>query len=237
MTKFSQGYRVGIKSDVPSIMDYVQQACLHHTYSTPGSMKFYDDLELAWVLTHWQVEIESLPAVADDITISTWSAGFKGFFGERGFIVNDQNGNIHLNANSNWMLVNRKNLKPVRPTDEISQKYGGAMPLLIPKDFSIPKVQEFDFFSSKHYTVTMRDIDSNNHVNNIAYLTWAWDFFEDGIVPTTLKVAYKKEIRLHDEVEIKLYKSETNGFFIEIENGGKISAEIYLSWKKEDGEN
>lgn len=237
--RFVQSYRVGIKNDLPAIMDYVQQACLHHTYSTPGGMKFYDDAQLAWVLTHWQVEIASLPQIADVINVETWSAGHKGFFGERGFDVKGADGKTIINANSNWMLVSRQNLKPARPKDEIAQKYGEPSPLLIKKDFAMPKVEDFEHFASHKYKVTKRDIDDNDHVNNISYLTWVWDLIEleEGKeVPTGLKVAYKKEVLLNDVVEINLYKRGEYEVFVIIENDEKIATEIYLSWKKENGE-
>jgi len=237
MLKFSQDYRVGLRNDFVALMDYVQQACLHHTYSTPGGMEYYEQAGLVWVLTHWHVELDELPAPADVINVSTWPVIFKSYFGERGFELRQGEKSL-LRANSNWMLINRNSLKPTRADAQLAQKYGEPQSFLMTKDFSMPKAADFEFFGRHEYIATRRDIDNNQHVNNISYLQWISDVLPAGLiqrVPRILKVAYKKEVLCGDAVEILMHRRGDDEIFVIIEKGGKTTTEIYISWKKEKG--
>jgi len=248
-TKFNLDYRVGFNSllpddtiSLPGLMEYVQEASLYHTNSIPGAFDYYDKMNWVWVLTHWQVEVYNTPKVADTINISTWAVGYKAYFGERGFEVVDAGGKRLLAANSNWILLDRTNYKPVRPTEYIAQKYGERHPFLIPKDFSMPKAEVFDPLSNHGYIATRRDMDTNNHVNNVNYLKWIYDFIPEDLYlnhrPISLKVAYKKETHPGDTLHISLFDRKIAATvnhtetFATIEKNGQIATEIYIKWEK-----
>jgi len=232
-SKFEQAYRIGVYNDFPAVMDYIQQASLHHTLSSPGGLEELDEADLVWVLTHWKVAINALPSTGEDVTVSTWPVNFKGYFGERGFEMKKQ-GKSLIVANSNWMLLKRSSLSPARPNAAMLAKYGQVYPFLIQKDFALPKAAEFELVAEHTCNVSRRDIDNNNHVNNISYLKWVWDILPDELYNTTPKVfkaVYKKESRLGDSLCIKLYR-QADELFALIEKDGKTSVEIYISWEE-----
>lgn len=245
-TKFNVDYRIGFSSLLPDntmsltgLMEYVQECSLYHTHSISGAFDYYNKMNWVWVLTHWQVEIYDAPKVADIVNISTWAVGYKAYFGERGFEVVDASGKRLLAANSNWILLDRGSLKPVRPNEYIAQKYGDRHPFLIPKDFSMPKTSGFSLLSQHKYTATRRDMDTNNHVNNVNYLKWIYDYIPDelylGYRPKNLKVAYKKETYPNDVLNITLFdrkNKDTTEIFAIIEKGGQTATEIYINWEK-----
>jgi len=226
---------------LPQLMTHVQEASLFHTFAIDGAFDYYDKMNWVWILTHWQVEIDSYPKVGDIVNIATWPVRFKGYFGERGFDVVDAAGNRMLSANSNWILLDRTTYKPVRPTEEICQKYGERFPFLLKKDFTLP-MSIADGFSplSKHiYTTSRRDIDTNNHVNNVKYLEWMYCYIPEDIYQNyracALKVAYKKETLLGEALEIRLMQRTTGDdieIFAVIEKNGYVATEIYTAWRK-----
>jgi len=244
--KFNIDYRVGFNGllpdgslALPGLMTHVQEASLFHTFSIPGAFDYYDEHNWVWIITHWQVEIYGYPKVGDTVNISTWPVRFKGYFGERGFEVVDTAGVRLLSANSNWILLDRSTFKPVRPTERISSKYGEYHPFLLEKDFGLPKQGDFAPLSSHAYIVNRRDIDTNNHVNNVKYLEWLYcqvpeDIYNNYRVKS-LKVAYKKETFLGNQVEIKLFKREKGKdieIFAMIEKDGQTATEIYTLWQR-----
>jgi len=244
--KFNVNYRIGFNGlmpdntlSLPGLMTHVQEASLFHTYSIDGAFDYYDEMNWVWILTHWQVEIAGYPKVGDKINISTWPVQFKSYFGERGFEAVDAEGKTLLAANSNWILLDRSSLKPIRPTEYICEKYGECFPFLLKKDFSLPKPGGFTPFSEHSYTTTRRDIDTNNHVNNVKYLEWVYchipDYIYHNYRAVSLKVTYKKETLLGEDLEIKLLTRQ-NGEIIEIfsliEKGHQTATEIYTVWKK-----
>ena len=243
--KFSLNYRIGFNGlydnslTLPAFMAHVQEASLFHTYSIAGAFDYYDKMNWVWILTHWQVEISRYPKVGDIINISTWPVRFRSYFGERGFeAVDAQNKNL-LHANSNWILLDRNTLKPVRPNEFIYNKYGQTFPFLLEVDFSLPKIEGFTLLSSHKYTASRRDIDTNNHVNNAKYLEWVYCYIPEEIYHNyrtkSLKVAYKKETLAKDELEIKLFikqNEKSAEIYALIEKEGRIATEIFTVWQK-----
>jgi medium-chain acyl-[acyl-carrier-protein] hydrolase len=249
--KFNLDFRIGFNGLLPNneaslhaLMDCVQETSLMHTHSICGAMDYYDKMNLVWVLTHWQVEIYAVPKLGDYINISTWPVGFKGYFGTRGYEAKNTNGNTILAANSNWILLDRNSLKPVRPAEFVTTKYGANFDFPLEKDFTLPSLSDnagFVHLSTHSYIPTRRDMDTNNHVNNISYLKWLYDFIPETLYrnyhPSSLKVAYKKETLPGDELAIKLYKrlADLNEERIEIlaiiEKEGKTATEIYTIWQ------
>jgi len=243
--KFNVDYRIGTSGlmpdgslTLPGFMTLVQETSMFQTFSIPGAFDYYDEMNWVWVLTHWQVEIDGYPKMGDQINISTWPVRFKGYFGERSFKAVDGAGTALLAANSNWILLDRANLKPVRPTEQISSKYGATFPFAIEKDFALPKHDGFELLSSHAYTTTRRDIDTNNHVNNVKYLEWVYCYIPEEIYSKyrakSLKVAYKKETLLGDQLEIKLYQRRQGDdieIFAVIEKGGQTATEIYALYR------
>ena len=238
--KYNLDYRIGFTAlnpskgiSLPAFMAMVQEASLMHTYHTPQSLKYYDDHDWAWIITHWQVEIDELPQVGETVNISTWPVGFKGFFGERAYEAINAEGKSILRANSNWILLNRENLKPVRPNEEIAEKYGQKHPFPIKKDFSMPKIDNFNFISSHPYKVLRRDIDTNRHVNNANYLYWIYNYlpqeFYTDYSPKLLKVSYKKEMLLNDEAYIEIHQN-SNEIFAIIKKDGQVATEVYIEF-------
>ncbi|MCL2375803.1 MAG: thioesterase [Defluviitaleaceae bacterium] len=244
--KFNVDYRIGFSGllpdktlALPGFMALVQEASMFHTSSIPGAFDYYDEMNWVWVLTHWQVEAFNYPKVGDEINISTWPVRFKGYFGERGFEAVSAQGKTLLSANSNWILLDRTNQAPVRSNEYISSKYGENFPFLLEKDFSLPKHDDFAPLSIHEYTTTRRDIDTNNHVNNVKYLEWMYCYIPEDIYHNyrakSLKVAYKKETLLGDKLEIKLFqrqRDEEVEIFAVIEKDGLVATEIYTIWKK-----
>ena len=243
--KYNMNYRIGFggllpdKSlALPGFMALVQEASLFHTFSIPNAFEYYDEMNWVWVLTHWQTEIYDYPKVGDEINVSTWPVRFKGYFGERGFEAVSTGGKILLAANSNWILLDRTTHAPVRPNEFICNKYGQWFPYVLEKDFAMPKFESFVPLSTHHYAANRRDMDTNDHVNNIKYLEWVYCYIPDDIYrnyrPKSLKVAYKKETLLGDKLEIKLFQRKTDHhieIFALIEKDGATATEIYTAWR------
>jgi len=242
--KFNVDYRIGFSGllpdnslSLPGLMTLVQEASLFHTFSIPGAFDYYDEMNWVWILTHWQVEINQYPKAGDTINISTWPAGFKGYFGERGFAATDSAGSKLLSANSNWILLDRNTKKPIRANEHISNKYGRHHPFLLKKDFAMPKYDDFKPISDHVYTTTRRDIDTNDHVNNVKYLEWVYCHLPQDIYANyhakLLKVAYKQETLLNESVEIKLYQNKIGNdieIFAIIKKDNQVATEIYTTW-------
>jgi len=52
-------------------------------------IRFLADNHIAWVLSSWQICINRLPLLNEQVKISTWAYGMKAFYGYRNFTLED----------------------------------------------------------------------------------------------------------------------------------------------------
>lgn len=145
-----------------------------------------------------------------EITISPVRTGIFELF--------DTQGEKLARATSRWVLIDIVKRRPLRLTQELIEKYQGEPQSQAFEEelenMSYPK----DFFDTENavkqrYTVLRRDIDSNMHMHNLAYLDAAGELlpqqiYEEG-EKNHIRISYKKEI---------LYGEEITGVYIQHED-------------------
>lgn len=165
----------------------------------------------AWILNSWQIEVKRFPAFNEEITIGTFPTNFKGFIGTRNFLVKDATGEIIVMANSIWTFMDMKRMRPARVEEEFIQKYELEEPL--PMDYSarkilLPETEDWEMSEKEVIKVREYHLDSNMHVNNGQYVQIACGFLPQGIKYDRMRVEYRNQARLGDEIFPVLYKKE-----------------------------
>ena len=136
----------------------------------------------------------------------------------RDFELFDTQGEKLARATSRWVLIDIVKRRPQWLTQELIEKYQGEPQSQAFEEelenMSYPK----DFFDTENavkqrYTVLRRDIDSNMHMHNLAYLDAAGELlpqqiYEEG-EKNHIRISYKKEI---------LYGEEITGVYIQHED-------------------
>lgn len=172
----------------------------------------------AWVVLDWKIEIIKRPHYRDEITAYTWSRNHNIACAYRDFELFDTQGEKLARATSRWVLIDIVKRRPLRLTQELIEKYQGEPQSQAFEEelenMSYPK----DFFDTENavkqrYTVLRRDIDSNMHMHNLAYLDAAGELlpqqiYEEG-EKNHIRISYKKEI---------LYGEEITGVYIQHED-------------------
>ena len=88
---------------LPGIINSFQDASIFQSEDLGVGTKYLEEQKKAWVLSSWQVEILRYPKLGEEIRTCTWATGFHGFFGDRNFVMKDQNGEVTAYANSIWV--------------------------------------------------------------------------------------------------------------------------------------
>ena len=225
----------------PKLMDYLQDASTQHTNHAGFRPDWFTINNQAWVITQWDVVFHKLPEWNDRLTVETWPSSFKSFVAERSFSAR-LNGELVCTALSDWIFTDLTVPKPLRPTKEIVEGYGDVLPSAhIRSSESVKTLETLDYtlLSRREMTVGRRDIDTNNHVNNLAYIIWAYDDIPDELFSTCeikrLQAAYKKECRLKDRViiETSVCKDKSDLIMTKIINpDGFVAAEVFTRWGK-----
>ena len=164
------------------LTNYFQDCSVFHSQSHDVGIRFLADNHIAWVLSSWQICINRLPLLNEQVKISTWAYGMKAFYGYRNFTLEDAGGSTLAYANSVWVLVDTRTGRPVKVPQEFADTYGLEPQLemyvmlaqqLLPNDFEISELRveyrkeaklgdtviSYVKYTSKSVTVVLADTD------------------------------------------------------------------------------
>ncbi|HHT96596.1 MAG TPA: acyl-[acyl-carrier-protein] thioesterase [Clostridiales bacterium] len=193
--------------NIASLVNYFQDCSTFHSEDLNQGVAYLKSKNRVWLLNSWQVTINRLPLLGENITVETWPYDFKAFFGYRNFILKDQNNNVLAAANSIWIYMDTDNMKPVKFNIQDSA-YKLEKPYT-DMDYSSRKVDVPENLQSQEsFIVTKSNIDTNNHVNNAQYIKMAMDYMPSSFNICKFRAEYKKSALLNDVIYPKTVLSD-----------------------------
>lgn len=176
---------------------------------------------LFWILMGWRLQFIERPMWNTPITVKTWPRTVEGFISDRDFAVFAED-KLIAKATSRWFLINTHTGRIARATEEVKNAYqldptamfdeplltNGKTPEGIPAAFCA--------------TAGRRDIDTNNHVNNIHYLGYALEALPQEVfdnLPSTLEITFRKQILLGTTFRCHYSLTEDGKHQVEIQSG------------------
>lgn len=205
-------------------------ACLHSASVGYGILEI-EAKKRAWMLLDWKMEVIKRPKYNDDINVETWSRKVERLYAYRDFQLKDKEGNIIAIGTSRWIFVDTERRRPVRLTADIADLYESETD----KNVFTEEMEDIkcgDYLFKKDYCVQRRDIDINQHMNNLSYLDMAYEILPEDIYNTkvfnNIRIVYKKEILYGEKVEC-YYEEQNNKHIITAKSQGKINAIIEFS--------
>ena len=195
------------KLNILGVLNYFQDCSTLQSESLGAGVKALHDKNLVWVISTWQIDVKRYPELGERITIGTFPYKFKGFFGMRNFMIKDEKGDMIAMADTLWTLLNYKEGKPERITDEIMKGFELEEPLpmenvkgriVIPENIkACPQIE-----------VKMHHLDANMHVNNGKYVQMITEMIDIRDFKR-LRVEYRKQERLGEILTPYLYEDES----------------------------
>jgi len=229
MAIFTYNYRIKYsdigtdnKITLKAFVDILQEAAISHSDQAGYGVNDIHNTHLAWLLLNWKVEIKKYPILNDNITVKTWPRIFDKLYSYRDFEVYDENNTLIAVASSKWFAIDTENKKIRKLTPQITEAYGGTIEKQVfepafDEKFQVPEEQKLNF----NYTIQRRDLDTNNHVNNLHYIDFALETLEEDIFNnncfTNLEIVYKKEIKLKETINC-YYSFKDNKHIVTIKN-------------------
>jgi len=165
----------------------------------------------AWLLNSWQIEVKRFPAFNEKISVGTFPTSFKGFIGNRNFVVRDEAGDSIVMANSIWTFMDMAKIRPVKVDEEFISRYTLEEPLPMnyaARKIALPETEDWVVTEKEAIKVREHYLDSNMHVNNGQYIQIAAGFFTKGIKYNQMRVEYRNQARLGDMIIPVVYKKE-----------------------------
>ena len=216
---------------IVSIMNLLQDAASEHAHLMGISGFDLARQNLGWVIFRYHIEINNHPGWQDKITIRTHRFPCKNLYEIRLLTINreeEYQEDQIVNAKGCWVMVNKKNGRPVRLSRFMDRESG-----FINKDSSCSQNSETSNESegleshfpdvigpeTVHYQlpfkVRMHDLDLNGHVNNAIFVEWAVETVPEHILskffPATIDVIFNKESLYGDIIQSHTEIKEESG--------------------------
>ena len=195
------------KSNMASLANYFQDCAILQSENVGIGLDYLADHHRAWFLISWQIEVDRYPAMGEKIKVRTWAYDFKASLGFRNIDILDENGIRIVKAASIWSYVDTETLRPARIEDEVSEAY--PMEPAIDMEYASRKIKLFDDHNVVDTRKVMQyQIDSNNHMNNEAYIALAQEYVEDISAIKAVRAEYKMQYVKDDVIVVKRAQKE-----------------------------
>ena len=190
-----------------SLANYFQDCAILQSENVGIGLDYLADHHRAWFLISWQIEVDRYPAIGEKIKVRTWAYDFKASLGFRNIDILDENGIRIVKAASIWSYVDTETLRPARIEDEVSEAY--PMEPAIDMEYAPRKIKLFDDHNVVDTRKVMQyQIDSNNHMNNEAYIALAQEYVEDISAIKAVRAEYKMQYVKDDVIVVKRAQKE-----------------------------
>lgn len=187
------------KLTLNSILNYFQDCSTFQSEAVGLGLEKLAKNQQVWLMISWQICVNRYPKLGEYITIKTWAYGFKGFYGYRNFLMEDEQGNPVAYANAIWCFMDLKANRPVTIPEEELKGYEVEEKLdmkYAPRKIKVPQECE----EREAFVVMKHHLDTNHHVNNGQYIQMAVEYLPDDFVIKQMRAEYKVQALLGDTV-------------------------------------
>ena len=180
-----------------AVVDYFQDTATFQGEHLGIGVGYLKKQNIAWILTSWQIITDHFPKLAEPVTAQTWAYDFRNFYGLRNLVLLDGEGRKAAWANSVWVLMDMKRMRPVKVPPLLLEKYGSDEPLEMeyaPRKIKEPETGE----EMTPFAVVKTHLDTNHHVNNGQYIEMARTYLPEKFDLYETRVEYKAQAHLGD---------------------------------------
>ena len=219
------------------LMNELQSVADSHAEILGAGRGFCLAKTLAWVATHYLVDVLELPRENEKLTLITWPSGHDGLKASRDFIIRGTDGRDRIRATSQWIMIDTNARKPIRMNDNIP--HWDTIP---ERALDLPFGKFPDFTPTeppREFAIRYDDIDVNQHVNNAIYALWATESvgleFRDAHTLRKIFLNFKREISADTpgvtiETAIESTASGASTSRHKIKSGDTDNAYIVCEW-------
>jgi acyl-ACP thioesterase len=204
------------KLSIPGLIDIFQDCSTFQSEDLGIGLDYCRSNGLFWVVNSWQVEIDRLPELCENVTVFTYPTDFHGFIGKRCFGLKSGD-DIIVRCYSIWSLLNTESFKPARMTDEMMERYvlEEALPMgAVNRKIRVPEGGTVQ----KSITIEPIHLDANHHVNNGKYVSIAAAYLPEGLDIKGFRAEYRAQAFLGDVIHPRVVEAE-GGYIVSLENG------------------
>lgn len=196
-----------------ALLERLENIAAYHSDSIGYGVNTIDKTHITWVLLEWKLHVIRRPKYGEKININTWARYTNKCYSYRDFEVYDEKQNLCAIATSKWLLINVEKQRIAKIEDSLISKYEPEEGKSVFNILELEKTKESENYeSSIDYKVNRADIDVNKHMHNLRYLDLAYEALPEDVydnkIFNNIRITYKKEIKLGEELKCKYAKQE-----------------------------
>ncbi len=158
-----------------ALVNYLQDCSTFHSTDAGLTVERLKEEKRAWLLAYWDIYVDRVPVLCEDIVIGTSPYDVKGVMARRNFWIREAAGKYLVRADSIWFCCDTERQKPVKITEDMIRPFGERRNVLaLPASSRKIEVPEA-LIVGEAVTAAPHHIDSNHHVNNAQYIAIAAD--------------------------------------------------------------
>ena len=189
-------------ANMATIANYFQDCAILQSEEVGIGLDYLADHKRAWFLVSWQIEVDRYPELGEHIKVRTWAYDFKASLGFRNIDVVDDKGCRIVKAASIWSYVDMESMRPAKIDAEVAAAY--PMEPAIDMEYAPRKIKLWDeYIKVDTRRVMSYQIDSNNHMNNEAYIALAQEYVEEITDIIAVRAEYKMQYVKDDVIVVK----------------------------------
>lgn len=188
-----------------SLLHYLEEAAASHCEDSGWGVFRLLSEGHGWVLLRGGFEMRRYPAYRENVTVETWVSGSRRFCAEREYRVLSPSGEVLGEARALWLFCDLATRRPATIFPEILEAWApggrraGDLALDEIEGPPIDAAAPLDVVApGGGFAVRAGDIDTNGHVNNAIYLSWALEALpadaRRGMMLSRVRGQWKKEI-------------------------------------------
>lgn len=179
------------------LINYFQDCSTFQLEDIELGTDYFMQQDLAFYILSWQIEINRLPRLGEEIKVGTLIYDCRGMFGYRNYVLFGVNDEVLAYANVCGCFLSVKTGSFVKLTIDEIEKY----PIepkwemtYLPRKIKAPKAEKY----MDAIRVSQFQIDTNGHMNNSQYVAIASEYLPAQIQVKQVRVEYKKAAKLGD---------------------------------------
>lgn len=206
---------------ISTIINYLMDVCTYQSDLNNVGIDYLLFQNRGWILTQWNIKINRYPTYGEEVKVSTTSNSFYKYYAYRKNFIEDLEGNLLVDGTSNWLLVDTIKRRPVRLGEEMFKAFN-----ITPeenerfKSANLPHLESWD--NEVKFNVRYSDIDTNEHVNNVKYISWIIESVPLDIALNyemkEITVVYKKETGYGHMIDVRTEIEKENDTYVCIHN-------------------
>lgn len=192
---------------------------------------------VGWIVLQYEMVINRRPRVNETIVLQTQARDCNAFFCQRQYRMLDQTGQVLVDIQALFSLLDMDKRKLARVPDEFIDAYGAQRVKRIKRGPAPAKIgADEPITGQQDYRVRFTDIDMNQHVNNSRYFDWLEDVLGADFLlthePQKLNIRFEQEVGIDAVVTSRyIFDPDQQTSRHQILAGDQLSLEAEVTWR------